>query len=317
MSWTREGGQGLSAGLAQGELARPDTVSVWPRGACLYRTLRGERSHTGTSFLAAQADRKRAASSVCKVLPAAIANLHVLQGVAPPRGGFLTEAVKRRAAKICPQPKPEPLSPEDLRNYFVSREWTGTVKNIRDGCMLVIGMEGMMRGSEVTRLRDSDVWVEETAEGPVLFLYIWKSKTDQGERGHTIVLAGKPGSPICPVAWVARWRGVRGESDWFFHALNRSGVPKCRANRTELARATMNHVVKGCAAALGRDPSGYGSHSCRRGGCTAAFAAGVEERLIRRHGRWRSSCVFLYVVDSPKARLSVSDSIVGGRGLHN
>ena len=42
---------------------------------------------TVASFLAVQADRKYAASTVCKVLPAVIANLHVLRGGGPAAGG--------------------------------------------------------------------------------------------------------------------------------------------------------------------------------------------------------------------------------------
>ena len=54
----------------------------------------------------------------------------------------------------------------------------------------------------------------------------------------------------------------------------------------------------------------YGSHSCRKGGATAAAAAGVEERLIRRHGNWRSECVHIYIAETLKNKLSVSSSIL-------
>jgi hypothetical protein len=43
------------------------------------------------------------------------------------------------------------------------------------------------------------------------------------------------------------------------------------------------HVKK-----LGLDPTKYSGHSCRRGGCTAMFLAGVNETFIAAHGRWRS-----------------------------
>ena len=52
------------------------------------------------------------------------------------------------------------------------------------------------------------------------------------------------------------------------------------------------------------------SHSCRKGGATAAAAAGVEEQLIRRHGNWRSECVHMCITESMANRLSVTESIL-------
>ena len=64
------------------------------------------------------------------------------------------------------------------------------------------------------------------------------------------------------------------------------------------------------SAEIGIDSSDYGSHSCRRGGATAAVAANVDIHLVKRHGNWKSDAVYLYVVDSVKARLSVSGAIL-------
>jgi hypothetical protein len=50
------------------------------------------------------------------------------------------------------------------------------------------------------------------------------------------------------------------------------------------------------------------------GGVTAAVAAGVEIRLIAKHGNWRSDAIFVYVSDSLKAKLSVSASITSRAG---
>lgn len=42
------------------------------------------------------------------------------------------------------------------------------------------------------------------------------------------------------------------------------------------------------------DPSRYAGHSFRRGGATALLMAGVEEAVIKRHGRWKSEAVRCY-----------------------
>jgi hypothetical protein len=56
--------------------------------------------------------------------------------------------------------------------------------------------------------------------------------------------------------------------------------------------------------------SRYGSHSLRKGGATAAAATRVRMHLLKRHGRWRSDAVFIYIVDPLVARLEVSRAIL-------
>jgi hypothetical protein len=79
-----------------------------------------------------------------------------------------------------------------------------------------------------------------------------------------------------------------------------------------LSRNTPYHIVKKWLKRINVDPAGYGSHSCRRGGVTAAVAANVEMLLVARHGNWTSDAVFLYVSDSHKRKLLVSRAILGG-----
>ena len=63
-------------------------------------------------------------------------------------------------------------------------------------------------------------------------------------------------------------------------------------------------------AKLGFDPALFGMHSLRAGGATAAANAGVQDRLFKRHGRWKSeSAKDGYVKDSVKRRLDVSKSL--------
>ena len=51
-------------------------------------------------------------------------------------------------------------------------------------------------------------------------------------------------------------------------------------------------------------------HSLRAGRATAAANAGVNDRMFKRHGRWRSeSAKDGYVKDSVERRLSVSKQL--------
>ena len=58
------------------------------------------------------------------------------------------------------------------------------------------------------------------------------------------------------------------------------------------------------------DLSNFGSHSLRSGGCTRAANAGIEERLIVRHGRWRSvSSKNMYMDDALSKKVEISNVI--------
>ena len=80
-----------------------------------------------------------------------------------------------------------------------------------------------------------------------------------------------------------------------------------------LANSTPNGILKDWLKAMGlseKEDIRYGSHSLRKGGATAASAARVRMHLLKRHGRWKSDAVFIYVVDPLMARLEVSRAIL-------
>ena len=59
-----------------------------------------------------------------------------------------------------------------------------------------------------------------------------------------------------------------------------------------------------------RELDKYGSHSLRKGGATAAAAAKVRTHVIKRHGRWLSDAVYIYIVDPVGERLEVSKAVL-------
>ena len=54
-----------------------------------------------------------------------------------------------------------------------------------------------------------------------------------------------------------------------------------------------------------------GSHSLRRGGATAAAKAKVRTHVIKRHDRWASDAVYLYIVDAIEEQLGLSAAVLG------
>ena len=63
-------------------------------------------------------------------------------------------------------------------------------------------------------------------------------------------------------------------------------------------------------AKLGFDPALFGMHSLWTGGATAAANAGVQDRLVKRHGCWKSEASKDgHVKDSVQRWLEVSKSL--------
>jgi hypothetical protein len=168
-------------------------------------------------------------------------------------------------------------------------------------------MLGMLRASETVALRATDTWIEFLDEGaPVLFIFVLNSKTDQLSHGHTIVLDSGSIRDLDVLQWhtlYMRQKHLAGKSSkWLF--------PNFSEVKNHLSAATPNKVIKRCLSMVGINPKPYGSHSARRGGATAAAKAGIEERLLRKHGYWRSDAVYCYIIESMQNRLSVSRAIL-------
>jgi len=153
----------------------------------------------------------------------------------------------------------------------------------------------------VVNLKYEDV-KEETSDGvSSLVIFIWKSKTDQAGDGATVHVS-ETGTPICPVRWYRFFCTIRNPRAVFlFHKLgDRTDVSE------PLSSSTPNFIVKKLVASIGMNPQKFGSHSCRKGGCTTAVESGVDIRLVARHGRWKSQAVMTYVKDSKDSKLSVT-----------
>jgi site-specific recombinase XerD len=181
-------------------------------------------------------------------------------------------------------------SPEDIRNMF----------------MIILMTSAMLRESEVVQLQLHDVQViDDKNQKKCLSVFIRRSKTDQTADGASVCLA-ETGTSLCPIMWYHKYIMIRDHrAVFFFHQLG------ARMNLVRpLATRTPNFVVKKMLKTIGVDPLRYGSHSCRKGGCSIAVEAGVDIRLVAQHGRWKSGAILDYVKDSLDTKLSVSKKML-------
>ena len=124
-----------------------------------------------------------------------------------------------------------------------------------------------------------------------MVINVQSSKTDQYWEGASLVIA-RTGSVTCPVSMMERYFRV-GELEHTSHGMLFRGIVQTkegeRLRKTGgISYSRLREVLLDKIAKLGFDPALFGMHSLQAGGATAAANAGVQDRLFKRHGRWKS-----------------------------
>ena len=241
-------------------------------------------------------------STITKVIPAAIADLFRYEPIFPTRDPLVRQVKKICVRQTLPSKPKLPVSKEMLTQMV--RITKPTEASIRDMFIFILMFLGFLREDEVTSLEFGDVWVGslKDVKEEVLFIRVRTSKTDPGRNGATVVLAAYPSSILCPVRWFRLHCKVRRSRTHVFHSSEPSAL--------KLAKSTPNSLLKKWLLAIGVNPKPYGSHSLRRGGATTAAAHEVRLHILKRHGRWASDAVFLYIQDPGTSRVAVSKAIL-------
>jgi len=159
---------------------------------------------------------------------------------------------------------------------------TDRLNDLRDRALLLMGFGAALRRSELVALDLDDVVVQ--PEG--LRVTIRKSKTDQEGEGQTVAI-GRTGTATCPVAAYETWVSAAGiVAGRAFRSVDRHG----RIGDALSTRAVAK-IVQRRADLAGLDAKSFSGHSLRAGFATSAAAAGVEERIIMKTTRHRSTSV--------------------------
>ena len=195
--------------------------------------------------------------------------------------------VKRRLAGIRREKGSAPhqktaLSVEDLRRMMAPQDTS--LLDRRDRALILLGFAAALRRSELVGLRCDDLRIEEKG----LVLTLRRSKTNQEGRLETIAVAYGSDAGTCPVralrAWIAAAGRVEGP---LFVGL----TPQGGLREAALGDRMVAHVVKRRCKAVGIDPEKVAGHSLRWGFATAAARAKKPDRMIKRHGRWKSTAM--------------------------
>ncbi|WP_445502542.1 site-specific integrase [Microvirga sp. G4-2] len=158
----------------------------------------------------------------------------------------------------------------------------GKLIDLRDRALLLVAFAAALRRSELVALTVDDVAL--VPEG--LRITIRRSKGDQEGEGQVIAV-GRTGSATCPVAAYEAWITAAGiEAGRLFRAVTRHGHLGSKLSTNAVAR-----IVQRRAALAGLDAQAFSGHSMRAGFATSAAMQGIEERVIAKVTRHRSTAV--------------------------
>ncbi len=151
----------------------------------------------------------------------------------------------------------------------------------RNRALLAVAYDAMLRRSELTSLRVSDLLEEIGGHGTLL---VRRSKTDAEGQGE-IVWVGPDSLRL-----VRRWRQRGGIEDGFlFRSLDKGGKVLGGLPPGQVARIFKRMARKaGLPESVARGLSG---HSARIGAAQDMIAAGIELPAILQAGRWKSTAM--------------------------
>ncbi|MEU5843595.1 integrase [Rhodococcus sp. NPDC047139] len=179
--------------------------------------------------------------------------MHALAGLPKPGVHESVRDLLRgiRRDRATPPARRTPLLTDDIRTILRAMRaeaaeagWAERVAERRDAALLLMGLAGALRRSELTGLVVADI-VPHRADG--LYVTVRRSKTDRSARGRTVTLPYGADPHTCPVCAYRRWREVL---DAWDEAGRAAAVDLLAAAGTD----TNEHCCRGLAA--GRAPGG-------------------------------------------------------------
>lgn len=242
-------------------------------------------------YLIEIAENKKSISKIDEAVYA-ISWAHKLAGYSDPCKSELVVSVREGSHRKIGHTtsRKEPITADILQKLVTKfGKNCNNLKELRIACMCLIGYAGFLRFSELSNIRRSHVSFYATH----VKLFIVKSKTDIYREGKEVVIS-RTQNDTCPVSMLERYLSVakiKADSDEFiFRSISyckSSDDYKLRKSGS-LSYTRSREILLEALESIGVDKSLFGLHSLRSGGASAAAAAGIDDRIFKKHGRWKS-----------------------------
>ena len=148
--------------------------------------------------------------------------------------------------------------------------------------IMLVGDVSPMAGRRYT------TWDDPAVDG--IMAKFRSSKTDQYNEG-ALRYVGMTGNSRCVVKALLEWFKL--DPDHFLTEVDRP-LFRFPGGRV-MTREEMQNDLREAAVAVGIDEQRFGTHSWRVSGATWMYQAGYDIEVIKRHGRWTSNVVHVYL----------------------
>lgn len=245
---------------------------------------------TVINYVAEMAETKKVSTIIRRL--SSISQAHQAAGCGSPTFAFAVKAVVKGIKKekgTIPNKK-EAAIIEDIR--LMINTLGGTLIDIRDRALLLIGFAGAFRRSELVAIVMDDL--EFNRDGLVITLR--HSKTDQEGQGYKKGIPYGSNPETCPVRALQDWLKVANIIEGpVFRSVDRYK----NINAKGMSDKSVALIVKKLAKAAGLDERRYSGHSLRSGLITTAANRGVDERSIMKQSGHKSLTVMRsYIQDA-------------------
>ena len=236
---------------------------------------------------------------------------HSLRGLSDPTdNGFvknLVESAKRlRSSKTV---KKDAVTSEMLIELCDRFSGATDLLLLRDLSMILVGFAGFLRFDELVELTCKDVKFHDG----YLSVQIRKSKTDIYRSGSEILI-NKGVTSACPYSMLLKYSEMAGlnkfSDEYLFRPIVRSRDScKLIKKNKKLSYTRTREIVIGKLKLVAPNLN-IGVHSLRSGGASTAANADVNDRCLKRHGRWKADVSKDgYIEDSVQKRLKITEAL--------
>lgn len=220
----------------------------------------------------------------------------------------LLESAKR--LRSVPVKKKDIVDTEMIKQLCDLYTESSDLGSIRDLSMILCGYAGFLRFSEISELRCNDIVFHEDH----VVLKIKKSKTDVYRQGKEVLLA-KGSTCACPYEMLKRYLNISKQSldseKYLFRPISKSkNISKLLSCNKKLSYTRARECIIAKLKLVAPDLD-LGVHSLRASGASmAANSEGVNERCLKRHGRWKTDVAKDgYIKDALDKRLAISKAL--------
>ena len=223
---------------------------------------------------------------------------------------IVLEGAKRTVGKPQSRQK-EPMTVDMAKRVTQLFGIGSNLLHQRTVVIVLLGFSGFLRISELIQIQIKHLKFLPSH----LEITIPKAKNDQMREGHIVHIA-RTHSQNFPVQHVSDYLYqmglVHSPENFLISRLAKTKSGHNAHGNKPLTDSTVRDIFNRDVAPICEDiePGSYCLHSLRSGGASTAINNGIGERLVGKHGRWKSGYSRdRYLKDSKKRRLAITEKL--------